>query len=150
MRTRGTIAATALSLVMVLCLAAPVFAQTTTCSREDFETTVEQSADVLREISQQNAPQFQTLLRKLKEKKGWSHDQFVREAEPLVRDDTIVGYDQRSEELLLAINTRGQDGGTGTPDCSLLAELRANMAALVEIQKAKWAYMFGKANAALR
>jgi hypothetical protein len=150
MRTRQTITAAVLSLVMALSSGIGARAQGTTCSREDFETTVEKSADVLREISQQNAPQFQALLRKLKEKKGWTHDQFVREAEPLVRDDTIVGYDQKSEELLLAINMRGQDSSSGAPDCALLAELRANMAALVEIQKAKWAYMFGKVNAALR
>ncbi len=150
MRTRLAIAARVLSLVLASCLGIEARAQGTACTRADFETTVEKSADILRDINQQNAPQFQALLRKLKDKKGWNHDQFVREAEPMVRDDTIVGYDQRSEELLLAINTRGQDGGSGAPDCALLTELRANMAALVEIQKAKWAYMFGKVNAALR
>jgi hypothetical protein len=133
----------------LLARAGAAAAQSATCSRADFETTVEKSADVLREISQQNAPKFQSLLRQLKDKRGWSHEQFMREAEPFVRDDTTAEHDQKSEELLLAINTRGQDGGSGRPDCVILTELRTNMTSLVEVQRAKWAHVFGKITAAL-
>ena len=99
----------------------------------------------------QNTPQFQAKLRQLKAKRGWSDDQFLKEAEPLVRDDKIAGFDQKSEEFLARITSGGQAGASGeAPDCKLLAELRAIMGSLVETQKAKWAYMFEKIEGELR
>jgi hypothetical protein len=96
-------------------------------------------------------PAFQGKLRQLKGKRGWSDDQLVKEAEPLVRDDKIAGFDQQSEEFLLRITSGGQAGSSGgAPDCKLLAELRAVMQSLVETQKAKWAYMFEKIEGELR
>ena len=99
----------------------------------------------------QNTPQFQAKLRQLKAKRGWSDDQFLKEAEPLVRDDKIAGFDQQSEEFLARITSGGQAGASGeAPDCKLLAELRTVMGSLVETQKAKWAYMFEKIEGELR
>jgi hypothetical protein len=121
------------------------------CSKADFETVVDEAAGALRGLAQQNTPHFQASLRQLKAKRGWSDDQFLKEAEPLVRDEKITGFDRTSEDLLARITGAGQAGAAGaTPDCSLLVGLRASMAALVETQKAKWAYMFEKIEGELR
>jgi hypothetical protein len=121
------------------------------CSKADFEAVVDEAAGALRGLAQQNTPQFQASLRQLKTKRGWSDDQFLKEAEPLVRDDTIAGFDEKSGELLARITGAGQAGAAGAaPDCTLLVGLRASMAALVETQKAKWAYMFDKIDKELR
>jgi len=121
------------------------------CSKADFEAVVDEAAGALRDLAQQNTPHFQASLRQLKTKRGWSDEQFLKEAEPLVRDDKIAGFDQKSEELLARITGGGQAGASGgSPDCTLLASLRASMAALVETQKAKWAYMFGKIEGELK
>ena len=126
-------------------------AQAPQCNKVDFEAVVDEAAGALRELAQQNTPPFQGKLRQLKGKRGWSDDQFVREAEPLVRDDKIAGFDEKSEEFLLRITSGGQAGAAdGAPDCKLLAELRSVMGSLVETQKAKWAYMFEKIEAELR
>jgi hypothetical protein len=126
-------------------------AQTPQCSKADFEAVVDEAAGALRELAQQNTPPFQGKLRQLKGKRGWSDDQLVREAEPLVRDDKIAGFDEKSEELLLRITSGGQAGAADSaPNCKLLAELRSVMGSLVETQKAKWAYMFEKIEAELR
>jgi hypothetical protein len=126
-------------------------AQTPQCSKGDFEAVVDEAAGALRELAQQNTPPFQGKLRQLKGKRGWSDDQLVREAEPLVRDDKIAGFDEKSEELLLRITSGGQAGAADSaPNCKLLAELRLVMGSLVETQKAKWAYMFEKIEAELR
>jgi hypothetical protein len=126
-------------------------AQTPQCSKADFEAVVDEAAGALRELAQQNTPPFQGKLRQLKGKRGWSDDQLVREAEPLVRDDKIAGFDEKSEELLLRITSGGQAGAADSaPNCKLLAELRLVMGSLVETQKAKWAYMFEKIEAELR
>ena len=114
------------------------------CSKADFEAVVDEAGGTLRDLALQNTPQFQAKLRQLKTKRGWSDDQFLREAEPLVRDDKIAGFDQKSDDLLARITGAGQTSASGPPDCSLLAGLRANMASLVETQKAKWSYMFSK------
>jgi hypothetical protein len=127
-----------------LALAAPASAQPA-CTRADFEAVVDTAAAALRELNQKHKPAFQEKLRFLKEKRGWSHDQFLKEAAPLVRDDEIAAYERTSEELLDAISHLGQEGSAAkSPDCGMLVELQEHMKRLVATQMAKWDYMFAK------
>jgi len=120
------------------------------CAKADFEAVVDEAAASLRDLNMQNKPAFQEKLRQLKDKRGWSHDEFLKEAAPFVRDDKIAVFDQESEQLLNDISTLGQEGAdAATPDCALLTELRTRMKTLVETQTAKWTYMFEKLDAAL-
>ena len=120
-------------------------AQPKTCARADFEAVVEDAAGALRDLNLQNKPAFQDKLRLLKDKRGWGHDEFMTKAAPLVQDDKIAEYDQRSGDLLGRITAMGQEGSSAkAPDCATLAELRGHMKALIEAQLAKWSYMFGK------
>lgn len=115
------------------------------CGKADFEAVVEEAASTLRDLNAKNRPAFQEKLRLLKEKRGWSHDQFMREAAPFVRDEKIAVFEQHTEELLDAIASMGQEGASAKkPDCALMLELRARMTALVTTQTAKWGYMFNK------
>ena len=135
----------AVLLLTFLWNAGGVRAQAPACAKGDFEAVVDEAAGALNALNQQNSPQFQARLRQLKDKRGWSNDQFLKAAEPLVRDEQIVGYDKKSEELLGRITGGGQIASAGAaPDCALLLELRAAMRVLVETQKAKWGYMFDK------
>jgi hypothetical protein len=122
------------------------------CSKADFEAVVDEAGGALRALAQQNTPPFQAKLRQLKAKRGWSDEQFLAAAEPLVRDETIADFDRKSDGLVSRITSAGQSGAGGgdAPDCALLASLRASMATLVETQKAKWAYMFEKIEKELR
>ena len=121
------------------------------CSKVDFETVVDEAGGALRALAQQNTPPFQAKLRQLKAKRGWSDEQFLAEAEPLVHDETIAQFDRQADGLVSRITSAGQSGTAGeAPDCALLASLRASMATLVETQKAKWAYMFDKIEKELR
>jgi hypothetical protein len=156
---------TRLAAIITLMLAAAVHAQTGEapaappaaqapaageCQRADFEAVVDDAAAALRDLNMKNKPDFQEKLRQLKDKRGWSHDQFLTEAAPFVRDDKIAVFDQQSDQLLNDISSLGQEGADAkTPDCALLHELRARMKVLVDTQTAKWAYMFEKLNAAL-
>src|SRR5262249_41154037 len=105
----------------------------------------DEAAASLRDLTRQNTPRFQAKLRQLKDKRSWSNDQFLKEAEPFVRDDAIAGYDQKSSEFLAQITSGGQSQqGSASADCGLLLELRASMKALVDTQTTKWTYMFDK------
>jgi hypothetical protein len=120
------------------------------CAKADFEAVVDDAAGALRDLNMQNKPAFQEKLRQLKEKRGWSHDAFLKEAAPFVRDDKIAVYDQESERLLADISTLGQEGAdAATPDCALLSDLKARMKTLVDTQTEKWTYMSSKLDAAL-
>ncbi len=120
-------------------------AQAQTCTRADFEAVVDDAAGALRELNQTNKPTFQDKLRQLKDKRAWSHEQFLKEAAPYVQDDAIGDFDRRSADLLNRITSMGQEGSTAkAPDCALLFELRGHMKSLVDVQQAKWTYMFGK------
>ena len=124
---------------------APTLAQSQECAKSDFERVVEDAASGLRDLNAKNKPAFQDKLRQLKEKRAWTHDQFLKDAAPYVRDEKIAEYDQKTDELLTAISTMGQEGASAkTPDCALLLELRARMTVLVETQTEKWSYMFEK------
>lgn len=120
------------------------------CGRADFEAVVEEAASGLRDLNTENKPVFQDKLRQLKIRRAWTHDQFLREAAPFVRDEKIEEMDVAIEELLGAIASMGQEGAAAKkPDCALLLELRARMKVLVETQTAKWTYMFSKIDAEL-
>jgi hypothetical protein len=122
----------------------PAGAQTM-CDRADFEAVVDRAAAALNELNAKNKPAFQEKLRQLKAKRGWSHDQFLARAAPLVQDEKIAEFDQQSADFLDRINSLGSEGaGAASPDCALLREVRSNMTWLVEAQEAKWAYMFEK------
>lgn len=113
------------------------------CGKADFEAVVNEAGSALRDLNRQNTPAFQAKLRGLKDKRGWSNDEFLKAAEPFVRDEQIAAFDQKSEQLLGKITGAGQQGASGAaPDCGLLAELRAALKSLVETQRAKWTYMF--------
>ncbi len=120
------------------------------CQRADFEAVVDEAAGVLRGLNAANKPKFQDKLRQLKAKRGWSQDQFLKEAAPLVVDDAIQGYDRKSGELLEKIASGGQVGASAaSPDCTMLGGLRVSMTSLVEAQTAKWGYMNARIDAEL-
>ena len=131
--------------------AAPGGAAADVCEKADFEAVVDDAAGALRDLNMQNKPAFQEKLRQLKDKRGWSHDEFLKAAAPFVRDRKIAVYDQESEHLLTDISTLGQEGAdAATPDCALLGDLKARMQKLVDTQAAKWSYMFQKLDAAMK
>lgn len=138
-----------LGAAILLCLFSPV-AAAQDCAKADFEKVVEDAASGLRELNTKNKPAFQDKLKQLKDKRGWTHEQFMTEATPFVRDDKIGEFDAKTEELLSAISSMGQEGAAAkTPDCALMLELRARMKVLVDTQTARWAYMFEKLEAEL-
>lgn len=129
----------------IVAVASPAPAQPASCTKADFEAVVDEAAGSLRDLNQTNKPTFQEKLRLLKDKRGWSHDAFLKAAAPFVQDDKIREYEQTSNELLDKITAMGQEGSAAkAPDCKLLAELHGHMKSLVETQQAKWRYMFGK------
>ena len=125
-------------------------AQGAACGKPEFEAVVESAASTLRDLNARNKPSFQDKLRLLKDKRGWSSEQFMTEAAVYVQDDSIGALDTRSGDLLNRVNTMGEAGASAkTPDCKLLADLRSTMQALVDTQTEKWTYMFAKLNKAL-
>lgn len=121
------------------------------CERSDFEATVDGAAETLRDLTGRNTPLFQAKLRELKAKRGWSHEEFLREAERFVRDEKIAAFDAKSVTLLAELDAAGnaEISSKGKPDCNVLHRLRTVMATLVETQEEKWAYMFTQVEAAL-
>lgn len=121
---------------------APASAQGPACTRLQFSAAVADAAGALRDLNAQNRPPFQAKLRALKDKRGWSHDEFLKEAAPLVQDARMAEYDRESGDYLSKIQSMGEEGAAARePDCEQLTQLRSHMQALVASQKAKWRYM---------
>lgn len=141
----GRIVAAIMAAVLGGAALSPGDAWAADCVKADFEAVVDDAAAALRDLNVKNKPPFQEKLRDLKDKRGWTHDRFMTEAAPFVRDEQTAVYDKQSEELLNEISSLGQEGSAAAaPDCALLVELKARMKVLVETQTAKWTYMFGK------
>ena len=127
------------------CMAAVTTVQAGPCAKADFEQVVDEAAGALRDLNATNKPKFQEKLRKLKDKRGWAHEQFLKEAAPFVADEKINTYDQQSNTLLEKIAMGGEAGAAAaTPDCTMLDALRASMKTLVDTQTTKWTYMNSK------
>lgn len=125
-------------------------ARASNCQRSDFEAVVGETATALRELNRIHRPEYQQLLRQLRDKRGWTQSQFLNEAAPLVQDDHIGELDRRSSDLLSRIETMGGDGARlAQPDCARLGLLRQAMTSLLEVQTSKWRYMFDKLNGEL-
>jgi hypothetical protein len=136
--------------VLLAAAGSPMQSHAQECKKVDFEQVVDDAAATLRDLNATNRPTFQDKLRALKDKKGWSTEQFLTEATTYVQDDKINEYDQTSADLLARINSMGAEGSAAaTPDCTLLGEVKAAMKDLIAAQRAKWTYMFGKLDAAL-
>jgi hypothetical protein len=136
-------------LVAAPCANADAQTPPSACIRADFEAVVAGAADALRTITQQNSPSFQAKLRALKDKRSWSHEQFLAEGTRFVRDDKITAFDEKSGDLLARINDAGGNASETHGNCTQLSELKANMTALVDLQTAKWTYMFTNLDAEL-
>jgi hypothetical protein len=82
----------------------------------------------------------------LKDKRGWTHEEFLKQAAPFVKDETIDVFDTKSNALLakLSAASDGGDASASPPGCATLLELREQMKVLIETQNTKWIYMFGK------
>lgn len=132
-------------IALAVALAAPGKTDARTCPRETFEAVVDEASSVLVAMTQKNTPVFQARLRDLKTKKAWSQEQFLKEGAAYVQDEAITSFDERSQQLLIRINSQN----TETADCRLLDELKGAMTALVDTQNAKWSYMFDKVSKAL-
>jgi hypothetical protein len=136
------------AVVLLLALAGvggTALSQEAACAKADFEAVVNAAGAALRDLAQQNTPLFQAKLRELKDKRSWSNDEFIKQAEPLVRDEAILGYDKKSEELVTRITGGGgRSEALATPDCAVLAGLKADLKLLVETQQAKWTHMLAK------
>ncbi len=118
------------------------------CQREDFMNVVDEAASVLRELNTKNKPAFQAKLGLLKEKRGWDHSTFLEKAAPFVQDEQIAAFEQASRSLLARISQMGEAGDAAvTPDCSVLAKLRAAMQEMVRLQTEKWRYMVERLDA---
>lgn len=138
------------AIFLLMACVSPVAARAETCTKGDFEAVVDEAAAVLNELNAKHKPAFQAQLRQLKEKRGWDHDTFMREAAPFVQDEQIAKYDQETFDHLARISSLGEEGATAVkPNCKLLVEVRETMEGLVTAQKAKWSYMFQKIEQAL-
>lgn len=121
---------------------AGALAQGPACTRMQFEAAVSDAAGALRDLNARNRPPFQEKLRALKDKRGWTHDQFLKEATPLVQDAKIAQYDKESGEYLEKIQSMGAEGASAKePDCARLGDVKTHMQSLVASQQAKWNYM---------
>lgn len=130
------------------------------CGQAAFAAVVSEASAQLNAMNSQGKVDFQQKLQRLRERRGWSHEEFIAEATPFVQNDEIAAFDQDSQHLLANVaelgapapvqaSLTGLSAGSDGDHCAMLAKLRGLMVKLVENTKAKWAFMIGRVDSAL-
>lgn len=121
-----------------------------TCSANDFGDIVDSAGANLRTLNADQQPRLEQALKDLKRAQNWSDAEYTDRARQLVQDEYVQRLDRDASELLARIERLGSAGANGeAPDCDKLDELRAEGAELSRVMRSKWAYAFGKVEAAI-
>jgi hypothetical protein len=150
-------------LAMVIFIGCTGQASAEDCGQGAFSAVVSEARTELQTLNTQNKQTFQKKLISLKQREGWSDEDYLVNARPFVQDDQIAAFDSRNEELLAQVPKLGKEvrsvaslAGVAPSlqpiadrRCEMLGELRGLMSDVVENARAKWAYLHGKADAAL-
>ncbi|MEZ5775689.1 MAG: DUF1134 domain-containing protein [Hyphomicrobiaceae bacterium] len=128
----------ALSLVFGLAAWSPPNARAATCTAEDFGVLIDGAGAALRELNALYAPQYDEKLRVLREERGLSESELRVVAERAVTDATVLGADQRVNELIGQIEAAGTEESSSSPDCARLDDLAAQGIELKAAIRLKW------------
>lgn len=112
-----------------------------TCTAKDFAAAVDQSGASLRTLTLEAQPKLQERLRRYKAAMKLEDAANENTALDAIQDATLEGYDKKSSELLLTVDSLGRVPEGAEPDCSKLDELKSAAAQLNMIIKAKSDYM---------
>ncbi len=123
-----------LTLIAVCVGAVPSMAQT--CTSEDFARAVDQAGASLREFNAENGPKVTAAVKKLQQKHGWSDKDLEDKAIAFLHTPRIAELDEKTNDLLLKIDTLG-DVEKSSLDCSKLAELQEAGRQLLATMKEK-------------
>jgi hypothetical protein len=128
-------------------LAGPSGAAHADCKASDFSAVVDQSGASLRAFTLQEQPKVQEKMRRYKEVRKLSEEEYQDVAFEAIQDAKLVELDQTSGDLLLKVDTLGRVPEGTAPDCSKLDEIKAASNALLSVMKAKSDYILQRLDA---
>lgn len=130
------------------CVLAPSLARAQTCTRAQLAEAVDKTGASLRKVTTETAPQLQSRMRQLKERKGWSDADYEEQAVALISDKRLADLDQQASDLVARIDALGTPKGDDV-NCATIAELEATGAELIATVRTKASYAIGKLDQAL-
>lgn len=117
-------------------------AEAQTCTREAFRKIVDDAGAALRQLHATTQPQVQAGFRRLKEKNGWSEDDYLDKANEFLVDDKTEAFDAKASELLSKLDKLADDTPAAPgADCPRLTELEATSLELQATVRAKTTYI---------
>jgi hypothetical protein len=135
----------ALAIIISLAVSPAAFAQQEPCGPAAFREAVATAGATISGLHEKNAAIFQENLRKLRVANNWQEAEYLANAAPFVKDDTIASLDSANQTLLTEV--RSLDASNATSDsgrCAMLAELKLAMQKVVANTAAKWDHMQDK------
>lgn len=130
-------------LVFVLLLFGAVHAaQGEDCGPEVLKRIVGQASKALTIMNKDKTASFQQRLRELKRKRGWTDQQMLSLAAPIVENEAVAQYDQRTKGIYAQISSLGKaDVGKVDRDgrCVVRDKLDSLLTELVENNVQRWA-----------
>ena len=122
-------------------------AQTAQCPPEQFRKVVDDAGAALRKINSDQRPKLEAGLRRLKDKHGWSEDDYADKANVLLSDAKSDDYDVKASELLAKLDQISEQAQAGKAECTRLAELESTALELQATIRVKAQYMLARIEA---
>ena len=139
----------ALTVVAAVLLGSVAHAQETVCTPEKFAELVDDTGAYLRDFTNQNRPRLLEKFDQLARQKGWPSEAAHERGFRFVNDAHNSQLDADARRLLIefdAVNAEAEDN----PTCEKLQRLRKVSSDLKSVTEAKYAYMTGKVERAIK
>jgi hypothetical protein len=135
------------ALMLAVVPTGPTVAQS--CTKDEIAAVIDDTGARLRKFSAANQPTLQAKLRRLAEAKGWPEKDIEAKGLAFLQDDETRALEEQASQLLLRLDTLGDESGGEQTRCQRLAELKTTAAQLLEVTAAKAAHLSARLEAAL-
>ncbi len=132
------------ALLLALAGAQASHAQAPACTAADFGAAVDRSGAELRAFTLEAQPKLQEKMRRYKEARNLSEEEYQDIAIEAIQDQKLAEFDETSGTLLLKVDTLGRVADGAAPDCSKLNDIKAASSSLLAVMKAKSDYMLAR------
>ncbi len=132
--------------ILILCAVCPAaFAQQGQCDSAAFREAIAAASASITQLHAKNGTIFQENLQRLRALNNWQEAEYVANATPFVRDETIAALDAANQALFAKVQSLDAAGAnTEAGRCAMLNQVKLAMQKVVANTASKWEHMLDK------
>ncbi len=111
------------------------------CNIQALSQAVHNASIKLRHMKEKYRNNLHKQLVILKRQKGWSDQEFILKAQPLIQNKSISDFDDQNKKLVSVISSLNHSRGNKAPDCEMFARLNFSLNKIIQNTQNKWDHM---------